>query len=424
VKKWGLAFAQEVGAQLTICLGNHYYNNYIAPVVNARKTWIAKRKTQYVNTNPLNTYQTLHNNAKSIALNDWKAILWMQDIGINAPIETTEWKSGKLLNASYTNYSNNRDDEYGIYPDKVLKTDLATPSSIFTPALVSANSVSITKDIRYTDAIKLDYNKGNLISAIGRDAVLSSYQWGYKEELPTVKIINAANTLKETIQTDPVYTTNTSYSVLNGASWTNIFQFTITQLTAGYITVSIPGIPPNASVSGTFTITGPVNASGSLCLGPINCGGNSSSVTFNNMPAGQYNISVNIGSSGVTYSYTGTLRCVYGGGKTIVTAGVKEFFYEGFEENIAATSGVAYTGKKYWNANYSNTFVPPNARAYKIQWWNLANNKWNFNEQPYVQNMVLTGPIDDVRIFPSDAYMNSYTYDPLRGMIINRYLFY
>jgi hypothetical protein len=413
-------FNQQIGgAILTACLGGVYYNNYIAPIVNARKAWIAKRKTQYINTSPLNTYQTLHDNAKSIALNDWKAILWMQDVGINAPIETTEWKSGKLLKASYTNYSNNRDDEYGIYPDKVLKTDLTTPLNTFTPALISANSVSITKDVRYTDAIKLDYNKGNLISAIGRDAILSSYQWGYKEELPTVKIINAANTLKEIIQTDPVYINNVSYSVLNGASWTNVFQFNITQIKAGYITVSIPGIPPNAFVNGTFTITGPINASGSLCLagsGATGCTNNSNSVTFNNMPAGQYTVAVNIGSSGVTYSYTGTLRCQYGGGKTIVIAGIKEFFYEGFEENITATSGIAYTGKKYWSTNYSNTYVPPNARTYKIQWWNLANNKWNFNEQAYVQNMVLTGPIDDVRIFPSDAYMNSYTYDPLRGM--------
>jgi hypothetical protein len=419
-------YTTQTGANFIGCMMQIYGWNYYKPIADARIAWLNYRKVNYPNAaivNPtqtlFSTYQTWHNNVKKLADIELKPILWMQDVGINAPIETTEWKNGKLLTASYTKYSNNRDDEYGLYPDKVLKTDLTVPSNTFTPSVMSANDVSVIKDIRYTDAIKLDYNRGTLISTIGRDAILSSYQWGYKEELPTVKIINAANILKETIQTDPVYTTNTSYSVLNGASWTNIFQFNITQIKAGYITVSIPGIPPNAFVNGTFTITGPVNASGSLCLagsGATGCTNNSNSVTFNNMPAGQYTVAVNIGSSGVTYSYTGTLRCEYGGGRTLVTAGIKEFFYEGFEENITATSGIAYTGKKYWNTNYSNTFVPPNARTYKIQWWNLANNKWNFNEQAYVQNMVLTGPIDDVRIFPSDAYMNSYTYDPLRGM--------
>ena len=49
-----------------------------------------------------------------------------------------------------------------------------------------------------------------------------------------------------------------------------------------------------------------------------------------------------------------------------------------------------------------------------IQWWSL-NGSWNFNQQVYTSNMVLHGIIDDVRVFPSDAQLVTYTYLPLVG---------
>jgi len=95
-----------------------------------------------------------------------------------------------------------------------------------------------------------------------------------------------------------------------------------------------------------------------------------------------------------------------------------ESFYEGFEENTAlnVVSGIGHTGERYWSGNYTTNVNLNSARKYVIQWWSFANNQWNFNEQSFTQNMTIAGIIDDVRIFPEDAQMITYTYDPLIGM--------
>ena len=139
------------------------------------------------------------------------------------------------------------------------------------------------------------------------------------------------------------------------------------------------------------------------------------------MPAGAYTLflppPINASSANlyVYYSYPVVTQVVTS------TSGIKEFFYDGFEENTDANvvSGAAHTGNKYWSAStYATNFNLPagTTRNFVIQWWNLSGGIWKFNEQPYTGNTTLTGPVDDVRIFPTDAQMNSYTYQPLIGM--------
>jgi YD repeat-containing protein len=98
-----------------------------------------------------------------------------------------------------------------------------------------------------------------------------------------------------------------------------------------------------------------------------------------------------------------------------------QYFFEGFEANTSSSvvnnSTIAHTGNNYWNGNYTVNFSPllVGGHTYLIQWWNLVNGKWNFNEQPYSSGMSLVGPLDDIRIFPSDGLMTTYTYDPMVG---------
>jgi YD repeat-containing protein len=97
-------------------------------------------------------------------------------------------------------------------------------------------------------------------------------------------------------------------------------------------------------------------------------------------------------------------------------AGSKAYFAENFEENLSAITGTAHTGNKYYNGNCTCSFAPPDSRNYIIQWWNLISGKWIFNQQNYAANMTLTGPVDDIRIFPVDAQIITYTYKPLIGI--------
>ena len=131
------------------------------------------------------------------------------------------------------------------------------------------------------------------------------------------------------------------------------------------------------------------------------------------MPAGNYTLSVSPQTNTATsqvpvqYSYPGN---------QVVPSGSTEFFFEGFEQNTSATAGSAHTGNMYYNGSYSVPFTPPNGRQYVIQWWNLSGSQWVFNQMPYTANMTLAGPVDDVRVFPIDALMTTYTYTPLVGM--------
>ncbi len=390
--------------------------SYFAALSTSRKNYIDCRKTNYTNTSPLNAYQTNHNTAKTNADAELKPILWMQDINMNAPVEVTEWNNGKLTAASFTKYSNNRDDEFGIYPDKTFKIDLASPSSTYTASVVSPSNISITKDSRYADLSQFDFNLGNVINTVSREGVPTAYQWGYNQSLPVAKLVNASNKFKESSQ--PGSITKSPTFQLGPSNPVAGSPVTFTQVQSGTITVSLPTPPPSAQVTATFNLTGPVNQSGNLCAagsGAASCNTIPSILSYSNMPAGQYTLDYTVSTSFGSYTFNYSLSYTYIG-MAIVTSGLKEFFFESFEENISAVTGNAHTGTKYSSSNYTTAFSLPNARAYTIQWWNFANNKWTLNSQPFTANITLTGPVDDIRIFPTDAFITTYTYNPLKGI--------
>jgi hypothetical protein len=410
-------------AQFSTCSGYSYscygtnLQSFLSAICNARKNYVDCRKTkftnQYTSTTALNTYQTNHNTAKANADAELKPILWMQDINMNGEIETSSWKNNQLLNASYSKYNNNRDDEFGVYPEKSQSIDLTTPSASFTASAVNAGGTSITRDGRYSDVTLIDFTTGNVINVLGREGVPSAYDWAYNKNLPVVKIANASNKYKETLQGGTV---NKGYSSqLGPANPSFSTQVNFTQTSIGTITISLPTPPPSAQVTGYYTLTGPnnFNANATLCStgsGGPSCNGVLSSVTFSSMPVGSYVLSFTASTSFSSYTFNYSFNYSYSG-MTVVSSGLKEFFFESFEEAVGATVGNAHTGKNFYNSNYTNSFTIPNGRSYTIQWWNFSNSKWNYNSQSYTNGMVLTGPVDDIRIFPNDALMTTYTYN-------------
>jgi YD repeat-containing protein len=98
-----------------------------------------------------------------------------------------------------------------------------------------------------------------------------------------------------------------------------------------------------------------------------------------------------------------------------------EFHYEGYEESLGTgvTIGLGHTGKKY-TTNASVTWTKPNGRNYVISYWYRSGGVWKqTTEQAYTgSSFTLTGgdAYDDIRIYPKDAQLTTYTYDPLVGM--------
>jgi YD repeat-containing protein len=193
-------------------------------------------------------------------------------------------------------------------------------------------------------------------------------------------------------------------------------SITITSMAAGNISVEghYNSLPDGKTYSFNYSLSGPVNESGNLCASGC---GDPSSATFTGMPAGTYTLYVTPSSNGPAslffmISYPITVD-------SPATSGEKNYFYDGFEENddVHVVNGQAHTGNKYWSNNaYNTSFIPPDNGTYRIEWWSLSGGNWRYNQQQYTSGMVLTGPVDDVRICPANALMSTYTYQPMAGM--------
>ncbi len=150
----------------------------------ARKAYLDCRKLNF--TGPNNNFKTYHNNAKTNADVLLKPILELQDLHINAPIETTTWKNNVLLNASYTNY-----DFFGtnVYPKTIDEIKLAAPTTAFTSS-ANTNTV-LTKDPLYQPETSINFSNGNLSEVLKKDGVPVSYVWGYNNSYPVAKVAGA-----------------------------------------------------------------------------------------------------------------------------------------------------------------------------------------------------------------------------------------
>lgn len=98
------------------------------------------------------------------------------------------------------------------------------------------------------------------------------------------------------------------------------------------------------------------------------------------------------------------------------TPALKEFYFEGFEESTASNlyTGIGHTGTKSMFAPYTVTWALPNTRSYVITYWYFVNGAWKMQlEQPFTGSLALSGGTlyDDIRIYPIDANMVTYTYD-------------
>lgn len=397
---------------------NTAYFNATAP---NRLAFIACRRARLTDRDPLNQYQVQHDFAKSAADPSLKAIYWMQDLYVNSPIEVSQYSNNIFLGSQFSEYTNDRDDESGLYPRKSLKLDVGAAAPDLNQAFVNAHS--LVRDYRYSDAAEADFYKGQIVNLKERDGVNYAYAWGHNFSKPVAKVVNAFNKQKEVAQNGQTNKSLTFYLGPSGSAYQGSpFTFETTQ--QGNFTLSMPALPPGVQATTTYTIKdflGNVIYSGYLCAsgsGGPSCSGTPSSVTYTGFPVGLATLSFSTNSSFSSYTFGYSLVVNYIG-RVISLSGNKEFFFESFEESsggFETTSANAHTGKKYWDGSYTVNFSPPNSREYVLQYWRLVNGKWVFNQQSYSNGISISGPVDDVRVFPVDAQMTSYTYDPSVGL--------
>jgi hypothetical protein len=94
-----------------------------------------------------------------------------------------------------------------------------------------------------------------------------------------------------------------------------------------------------------------------------------------------------------------------------------EIFFTGFEDD--GVQGTAHTGLKFYNGDFALQFSIPNSRTYIYSYWYRQSGVWKFSGiLPYAGATIITDgdAIDDVRVYPADAEMTTYTYIPLVGI--------
>ncbi|MEM9679885.1 MAG: hypothetical protein AAF901_06140, partial [Bacteroidota bacterium] len=99
----------------------------------------------------------------------------------------------------------------------------------------------------------------------------------------------------------------------------------------------------------------------------------------------------------------------------VLNAEPDQFYYEGFEDTkvAGAKAGNGYNESLSFGIN----FDPPDAKQYVLEYWFLNGTDWEFIKKPYSGPVTLVnGPVDEIRIYPVDAQMTTFTYKPLVGV--------
>lgn len=326
---------------------------------------------------------------------------------INLPVHIVTNKSGSITEAHNTFISGALNNNNGYLNTNVgSKTFYATNNGI----QIQTKQELYNWDLSNNTLISTANYSGSQSSSGG--ARMESRIYGYNSSVLVARVQNASRSVTYTSSPNAQSSSISIPAASNGSK-----SIYFTTYYAGAITISMP---PGTYLSGSvtcffsFSLNGPNGAVGTLCNSstPGYTCSSGNSYTYSNMPAGDYAL--------VITPYTNTAASpvpvnVSYVGRSVSTTTVNESFYEGFEENPSSTSGTAHSGLMYWSGNYTTSYAPPNGKQYTIQYWTFSGSKWLFNEGTYTQGMVLTGPVDDIRIFPSDALMTSYTFSPQVG---------
>ncbi|OFX36691.1 MAG: hypothetical protein A2W97_12660 [Bacteroidetes bacterium GWE2_40_63] len=330
---------------------NYFYDvNNIQTALSSTETYLYNEEQEQIKEKNITNSQGVSVITKYTYPNDYSnqsngssevVALWALDMknNINAPVETIDYKDGKVTGGQLTTYKNNGSGIPMPYQQYSIKTTLPLSpktigstdnTNVFIPSSL-AGSYYFLKDDNYT--LDLTYDNfdlyGNPLQYSKPNDIKTSYIWGYNYTYPIAEVENA------------------EYNEVAFTSFEDVL------LTSGDEASDSWWVKMGSLNEGS---TGKMGYEGSEIS------------TLNVVPAGSYMLSMKAKNPvGQT-----------GGAITVNLQGIQPF-------------------------------------------WPGTN--WNYNERIITlsspQKIILTinrAVIDDVRLYPSDAQMTTYTYDPLVGM--------
>jgi len=352
-----------------------------------------------------------HNSPRIIEMTDSKAAvhrterIFASDPGSSAPVAMyapsdpnfKNMLSSVIEQRSYVNGSitSKSTSQYTQRGTSILQTN----SRVYP----SGQTDFIETQYKYNDNLDLT----NVVAS--NTGINKGYLWGYNNSLPIAEATNAENT-KISVNSNAI---NNIFIPISGVSPQSISRTFVVDYTGSVVL--------KMGVTGSPAFTSYLDYSGALGNGTLtltngqSCGYNQ--VIFSNVSPGTYTISMTLraSSGGANVISCGQIDYPY---TNFSSTGSQEFFYEGFEELAGMETQNPHTGKKYKLGSYYVPFTKPNGRNYIVEYWYLSGSIWVYATSPYTNGMTLSGgtAIDDVRVYPSDARMKTYTYDPGLGI--------
>jgi YD repeat-containing protein len=336
--------------------------------------------------------------------------------------------------------------EQRTYADQQLLTTTQTQyqavtrpgATLFTPARV----LTATRNDPLQPRVLFNHwdARGNVTDQQQAKGAHEAYQWGYQQRYPVAHVVNAQNQQEQ--QLGPMIA-----APAYGSFWydytsapTPAAQTFITKVT-GPVTLQL-AFQGGQGSSSSYPRAQPLllfrcylyamqGSSYNQTL-YLKTGGPCSSVsasqdnlTFANVPPGTYGLEITRQAASLSpvdcFEAQGAaiLNYVYQTGSQSVTLlGDKEFYAETFEEHPARSTSHAQTGKYGSDGNaFTIPFYPPTGRSYVLDWQQWDNGRWVYHREPYAGKTFAAGTyVDDVRVYPVDAQISTYTYEPLVGV--------
>ncbi|MFY0651638.1 MAG: RHS repeat protein [Cyclobacteriaceae bacterium] len=307
-----------------------------------------------------------------------------------------------------------------------LKTEQLVDNMLVGGSIVNYNtelhpsSTFQWEDGNYVQKQDIIYEDGHVISYNGVDGVPISFIWDESKDNPIAKVVNAINGQEEINYTNEDI--NTDYSYDHGAV-----------AASPHINVVQIGYTQNLSISYSYSreIEGDGQEyhlvfsvgnydSPSITL-PIGQNENTGTVNINSVPPGTYTFSVQKDSPTIVSGDLSYYKRVV----TPVYVRTKEVYFENFEiYEQRLQSSTARTGNYVYAGDFDVLLEDKIPGDYTLTYWSSQNGiDWQRNELSITVDVdsirhIISGVsyLDDVRLYPSDAQMTSFTHDPLQGL--------
>lgn len=349
---------------------------------------------------------------------------------VDTPLEIIEMRDDKLVKGMLTTYRlfNGVPLPYQMFAIKspsaldvnpifgendIVKFDwsfISRPQGATGPAYLMKDNAYGSADVTFSSYDTNSNLKEYLLSSGQKGA----YKWGYKKSNPVVQLENGENNLYY-VYNPSATTESISFGGASGA----VIEVTFSIDYRGPVKIRL-GVSDTPSFTTIADYAGITVNSRAATLQTGGCG--LTETIFDDVPPGTYTLIISLSSpeGATTLGACGEVEYPI---NVAIPNGIIEFMHENFEESdeglVIENQTVAHSGLRYYQGDFTVNFIRPNTRTYIIEYFYLQNGKWMYIRKPYESSTMLLSEgdgIDDIRIYPSDARMTTFTYDALSGI--------